>query len=174
MQESKFTGTQRKHWATGNIQRGRLAVRKKTPFDRDCFDSRRSWLLPSCLLRTHPRLLSYACTSVCPRVQPPHPATAPPHLLFFFFNNVFDISHPTVTIQKTRRLRPKRNPVVRTCLLYVVWKGERDYLWGKKMQLAQTPWLENVCCLFMVTWTERRHQIYINFRSLEDHGTTTF
>lgn len=40
-----------------------------------------------------------------------HAATSPTHRSPFFIN-LWDISHPTVTIQKTRRLRSKRNPAV--------------------------------------------------------------
>lgn len=42
-------------------------------------------------------------------------AAVPP----FQYSCVTFRSHPTATIQKIRRLRPKRNPVVRTRLLYL-------------------------------------------------------
>lgn len=61
-------------------------------------------------------MLSVICVSL-------HVATSPQLSLLFI--NLCGISHPTVTTQRTRRMRLKRNPVVRTFIAcnFAFWVG---------------------------------------------------
>lgn len=76
----------------------------KTSFDQNCFDC------SVCVLCFCQRLLALVCLLpflyLCM-----HPCVSD---LFCLLTNLCGVSHPTVTIQRTRRLRSKRNQVVST------------------------------------------------------------